>query len=294
MIIKLQNEFLIVNLVEHGAELTSIKEKKDNTEYLWTADSAVWARHAPILFPIVGKVKNNEYKIDDITYKLGQHGFARDFKFTVIESDKEKVLLRLSFSEESLKLYPYKFELEVQYLLHDNNLEVKYLVRNVDSRDIYFSIGAHPGFNCPINSEEVTEFDDYYFEFDNKETAELILISKDGLIKREKETFFKDENKIAISKELFKRDALIFNKLKSKKISLKNNKNSKAITMDFSGFPYMGLWSKPEGAPFVCIEPWFGHADYEDFQGDFREKEGVLKLNKGEEFCCKYSISIKI
>lgn len=293
MDIILENEFLTVTAVKKGAEITSIKDNKDNTEYIWTGDALFWGRHAPILFPIVGRVKNNEYKIGDMTYKLNQHGFARDCSFDIVENNREKALFRLSFSEESLKVYPYRFELDVQYCLKDKTLEVTYIVRNVDSEDIYFSIGAHPGFNCPLTDGDIEQssFEDYYFEFENKETAHIIPVSSNGFILRETEPFLNNCNIIPISHELFKKDALVFNNLKSKKISLKNSKSSKGITMDFTGFPYLGLWSKPIGAPFVCIEPWYGHTDFEDFEGDFKDKEDILKLNKGKEFCCKYSIT---
>lgn len=290
----LENEFLTVKPISKGAEITSIKDKKDDTEYIWYGESKYWGRHAPILFPIVGKVKNNEYRIDDTSYTLGQHGFARDFEFDVIERSKDKVLFRLSWSEDTLKLYPYKFELYVQYKLSGNNLEVSYIVRNVDSKDIHFSIGAHPGFNCPLegNGLEPSCFEDYYFEFENKETADILCLNNSGLFERTTQPYMKDSNRINFSNTLFKNDALVFEGLKSKKISLKNTKNSKSITLGFTGFPYLGLWSKPTGAPFVCIEPWFGHADFEDFDGDFRDKEGVLRLGKGEEFSCKYTITI--
>jgi galactose mutarotase-like enzyme len=296
MSVKLENQYLALESNEKGAELISIRDKKDNTEYLWNGNPEFWGRHAPILFPIVGRLKNNQYKIDGKTYNLGQHGFARDFGFDTIENSKEKALFRLCWSEETLKIYPYKFRLDVEYYLKDNTVEVRYIVKNIDNHDIYFSIGAHPGFNCPLVNEESnllpSSFEDYYFEFENKEDSSIICINEYGFLKKEKKPFLNDSNIIQLTKDLFKEDALIFNKLKSQKVSLRNTKNSKAITVDFTGFPYIGLWSKPEGAPFVCIEPWFGHADFEDFDGNFSEKDGILKLSVEEEFSCKYCISI--
>lgn len=292
----IENGFLSACIDLKGAEITSLKDKKDGTEYIWTGDMEFWGQHAPVLFPIVGRVKNDEYRIDGVTYKMRQHGFARNLNFDIVEKCEERVLFRLSWSEKTLPIYPYKFELYVEYILKNNELITTYKVKNVDSRDIYFSIGAHPGFNCPLKggTEDnlLQSFDDYYFKFEKKETASITLVCKNGLLKKERAPFLNDEDTITLSKKLFESDALIFTNLKSKKVSLKNINNDKEITFDFTGFPYLGLWSKPTGAPFVCIEPWFGHADYEDFDGDFKEREGVLPLHKDGEFCCKYSIAI--
>lgn len=293
--VTLENEVLKVEAAERGAELTSIKTKRDNVEYLWIAEPSVWGRHAPILFPIVGKVKNNTYRLDEATYNLNQHGFARDMDFQVIEKDFNKSIFKASWNDETIQKYPYKFELEVHYYLEGNNIKIMYKVRNKDDKEIYFSIGAHPGFNCPLigdNQSQNLKFEDYYFEFENRETVERIPINEEGLLKNGSTPFLYDSNIIRLSRELFKRDALIFKDLNSKKISLKNIKNSKVVSVSFDGFPYLGLWSKYKEAPFVCIEPWYGHADFEDFEGDFREKDGVIKLPQGEEFSCSYNITI--
>lgn len=296
MSITLQNEFLKVEAVEKGAELISIKTVRDDAEYLWTAKSDIWARHAPILFPIIGKIKNNTYRINDNTYNLTQHGFARDMDFKVVENTNDKIIFKLAYDEETLAKYPYKFELMVKYELKDNKIEVSYNVKNVDNQEIYFSIGAHPGFNCPViggdTEKEELKFEDYYFEFEKRETVSILPIDENGLLKESSAPFLYDSNIIHLKRELFKKDALIFKNLTSRKVSLKNIKNSRAVTVEFDGFPYLGLWSKPQGAPFVCVEPGFGHADFENFNGDFREKEGVLKLLSNQEFNCKYAIKI--
>ncbi len=292
MITKLENDLLEVTADTAGAELTSIKEKKDKTEYLWSADPKYWSRHAPILFPIVGKVRNNKYRIGNNEYSLGQHGFARDNEFQVIEEKNNKVIYRLTSSEDTLKIYPYNFQLEVEYSLTENNLKVTYTVRNTDNTTIYFSIGAHPGFNCPLSESETME--DYFLEFSEKETTDRIIFDTEtALLTKTKKLFLEDENIIKLSEELFKDDALIFKNLKSKSVSLKNHNNNKRLTLNFEGFPYIGIWSKPSGAPFICIEPWFGHADYVDFDGDFREKSGIINLEKEQEFKCSYIVSIE-
>ncbi|PKM69099.1 MAG: galactose mutarotase [Firmicutes bacterium HGW-Firmicutes-2] len=288
MAILLRNETLRVEISEQGGELISVVSCDDNMEFIWTGDSDYWGRHAPVLFPIVGKVKDNQYRIGDKSYKLGQHGFARDRIFEVLEKGDSKVILFLKWDETSLEIYPYKFNLKMIYELKDSSLKISYIVENLDEQTVYFSIGAHPGFNCPLLPGEVME--DYYFEFDQDETCPVLPINDEGYMLHDKIPFLNSEKKIPLSPKLFHRDALIFKDLSSRKISLKSNKNDHIITMDFKGFPLLGLWSKPTGAPFVCIEPWFGHCDYEDFIGDFRDKSGIVALSKDKSFDCSYSI----
>lgn len=294
--VRLENRYIILEADEKGAEMTRISDKEDGIEYLWNGDPSIWDRRAPILFPIIGRLKNNEYRLDGKSYRLSPHGFARDSDFDVVSICADSALFRLCWTEESINIYPYKFELDVRYLLSGNTVEVSYTVRNVGDENMYFSIGAHPGFNCPFINEggsmSMSSFEDYYFEFGKKETCSTLIVRKDGLLTRETEPILNDSSMIPLSRELFANDALIFNNLESKKISLKNHKNSKALSVDFSDFPCLGLWSKPEGAAFVCIEPWLGHGDFEDFEGDFKEKDGVLELKVADEFSCKYCISI--
>ena len=288
--IQLENDDLEVVIQEKGAEIIHLKEKKSQTEYIWSGDEAYWGRHAPILFPIVGKVIDNTYRIKDNIYHLSQHGFARDMDFQVLDQTKTSISLTLSWNQETLKNYPYKFELIVCYTLRERILEVEYQVKNLEENMIYFSIGAHPGFRCPLNEGE--SFEDYSFIFENKETIDRIPISKDGLFETKKKPYLDNEDKIPLSHELFHEDALVFEDLKSDKISLIHEKTGQGIEVYFPKFPFLGLWSKPTGAPFVCIEPWFGHADYTNFQGDFRDKEDIISLKAKEVFHCSFQIRI--
>ncbi|MDF1617375.1 aldose 1-epimerase family protein [Petrocella sp. FN5] len=286
--ILLHNEKLKVKISEQGGELISVISCGNHIEFIWTGDPDYWGRHAPILFPIVGKVKDNQYRIGEKTYELGQHGFARDRVFEVIEKEDSRVILSLKWDKTSLEIYPYKYNLKMIYELKGASLKISYIVENLDEQTIYFSIGAHPGFNCPLLPGEAME--DYYFEFDRDETCPVLPINDGGYMLHDKIPFLNSEKKIALRPELFKGDALIFKDLSSRKISLKNKKNDHVITMDFDGFPLLGLWSKPSGAPFVCIEPWFGHCDYEDFTGDFSDKSGMIALDTGKKFDCSYRI----
>ena len=175
------------------------------------------------------------------------------------------------WNEDTLRIYPYKFSLRLSYDLLEEG-KGGYEVKNLDNKDIYFSIGGHPAFMCPLFKDE--KFEDYYFEFNQKETAEIMLLDKNtGYLTKDRKEFLKDQNKINLSFNLFENDALIFDSLKSNSITLKSDKNNKSLTMNFTNFPYLALWTKATGAPFVCIEPWYGHADYIDFNGDFKDSQ---------------------
>lgn len=290
MLYTLENEKLIITASTYGGELHSIKEKSDNTEYLWNGDEKFWKYHSPVLFPIVGKVNDGKYKVDGEWFQLPQHGLARTKEFSLDEKTENSITFKLAYSKETLEVYPYKFILKIKYTLLENGVDTSYTVLNEDNREIYFSIGAHPAFMCPIKPNET--FNDYYFEFNRNENSPKMVLNKEGYLLYEKEECLKDNKVIPLSLELFKNDALIFEDLKSNRISLKSKNHNKTLTMDFTGFPYMGLWSKDTGAPFVCIEPWYGHADYYDFQGEFKEKAGIIKLEKGKEFNSSYKVMI--
>lgn len=288
MIYTLENQHLKISLSNHGGELHSIKGKKDNTEFLWSGDEAYWKYHAPILFPIVGKVFNGKYTVDGKTYELPQHGLARVRDFEMIEQTKNSISFELKYSEDTLKIYPFKFSLIIKYTLNDINLSIDYIVKNLDNKEMYFSIGAHPAFMCPIENDK---FDDYYFEFNEKENASIMQLVGPGYFSKEEKPYLKDENIINLSTDLFKNDALVFKNLKSNKISLKSKNHKKYLEFDFGEFPYLGLWTKDTGAPFVCIEPWFGHADFDGFNEEFKDKAAIQSLMPNKEFHCNYNIS---
>lgn len=287
----LENDKLKLKFRSLGGELQSIFSKKDNTEHLWSGDETYWKYHAPVLFPIVGKVLNGEYRVNNSIYNLPQHGLARVLEFGVLEQTKNSISFELNSSKETLKIYPYEFSLIIKYTLENNLVTTEYIVKNTTDKTMYFSIGAHPAFMCPFSKDE--SLDDYYFEFNKKETASIMPLNKDGYAKREIIPFLNNENIINLSKDLFKNDALIFNNLNSNKITLKSKNNNKALEFDFTGFPHLALWSKATGAPFVCIEPWFGHADFEDFNDDFSKKDGILSLEPEKTFNCSYSVTIE-
>ena len=288
----LENGNIKISASTFGGELNSLISKKDNTEYLWNGDEKYWKYHSPILFPIVGKVLNNKYRAEGNEYELPQHGLARTREFTMIEKDDSHIVFELLWSEDTLKIYPYKFSLRLTYELLENGIKVGYTVKNLDDKEIYFSIGGHPAFMCPLLDGE--KFEDYYFEFNEKENISLMELDTDkGYFTGNTKEFLNNSNIINLNLELFKFDALVFNNLKSNLISLKSYKNSKELVMDFSGFPYLALWTKPTGAPFICIEPWYGHADYFNFTGELKDKAGIEMLPINGEFNAEYKLFVK-
>lgn len=284
----IQNNYIKASFLIKGAELCSLQDNQ-GTEYLWQADSQVWGRHAPILFPIVGKLYNDSYKVAGKTYHLPQHGFARDSHFEVKAQGTDWIIFQLSYSEETLIKYPYKFRLEIMYQLRDNSLEVGYDIYNEDDQVIYASIGAHPGFKCPLASDEKRS--DYSLVFEQKETAVAYLLDG-GNFNGKTIPILENTQTLPITAPLFDNDALVFKQLNSEAVSIVNESGKTIIRCEFAGFPYLGIWSKNQTSPFVCIEPWLGIADTKGYEGEFSEKEGVLPIAIGEQLSCMYCIYV--
>ena len=280
---------LKIQTKKEGAELTSIKynEKEmlfQGAQVLDSNGNTFWKRQAPILFPIVGQLKNSKKEIEGKKYEMSQHGFARDMKFEEISKTENEHHYMLKYNEETLKKYPYKFELHVIYEIEKDTLIVTYKVKNVDEKSIYFGLGGHPAFNCDYSNGE------YEIAFSENEDEIEFLKLKDGLIDTEIADNILEDNKIYLKENTFDNDAVIMKNIKSNKVVLQNHKtNKKILEFDFTGFPYLALWSK-KGAPFVCIEPWQNTADRIDSTQIYKDKENIIKLEKNKEFECKYSI----
>ena len=278
----LQNDVLKIKVAERGAELKSITELADGTEYLFDGDPTWWKFSSPVLFPIVGKLVDDKYRAEGKEFSLPGHGFGRTTDFWLNDATADTLTFALESNAATLKVYPYRFRLEISFKLIGREVKVLWKVANTDDKEIYFSIGAHPAISCPIAYRE--NFDDCYLKFNRAEKSSCIHLNANGTLSRKKVPLL-DGDELPLSYELFKGDAIVFDDLKSDEVSVRSRKSSKSITVRAKGFPYWGFWTPAKGgAPFICIEPWHGHADYEDFTGELKDKEGIIALPVGKIF----------
>jgi galactose mutarotase-like enzyme len=285
----LENEYLKVTTSHTGAQITSIYNKTTGVEQLWQADASVWPWHAPNLFPIVGALVNDELLVDGKTYPMARHGFARQSEFILLESDEAQAAYSLPYSEKTEKVYPYKFDFQVLYTLIENALRVTYKLINLDKKTIYFSVGGHPAFNVPFNPGE--NYEDYYLEFELEEKLETHQISPEGFFTGTTRPVPNPGNKLRLTRELFKDDALVFKNLRSREVCIKSDKHEHSVSVEFPHFNYLGIWAKG-GGNFVCIEPWLGCADTAGIHTDISQKEDIQKVKQGHVFEAAYYISI--
>lgn len=274
MIINLENEHLKVNLAAKGAELQGLRNKKTNIEYLWNADPKHWAKHSPVLFPIVGSLTNGHYIYQGKQYALPRHGFARDYEFKPAQINAKEAIFTLTQSEETLKVYPFNFELKLIYKLIDKKLSLTYQVTNTGTDEMLFSIGAHPAFAVPNTPD--TTYEDYYLKFNAEDKLSYWKL-EDGLVSNETADLDLANQALPLKHELFYNDALVFKGLKSDRISLLNNKNEHGLHFNFEQFPFFGIWAAID-APFVCLEPWCGVADSVNHDQKLENKEGIISL----------------
>ena len=270
--VKIKNSSLAVTISSMGAEITSVK--KGEKELIWQADPSVWKGHAPLLFPICGGLKDDKFIYDGKEYIIAKHGFARNSEFEVETASKDNATFLLKSNDETKKCYPFDFELRVIYSLKENELTVTYDIKNTTDGDMYFSIGSHEAYSCPNGISEWSVI------FDKEEN--LIATPVDGPLLTYDENILAKSTRILLLKdEYFEIDALVFLNLKSRKLTLKNDKTGDEIKLDFDGFPYLLIWTKPN-AKYICLEPWCGIPDYLDSDFDITKKKGIIRLGKGE------------
>lgn len=291
MQVTLENEILKAGVNLFGAELATLVKKEDNVEYIWNADERYWKRSAPVLFPFVGLLKNKEYTYDGKTYPMTAHGFARDMEFSLVSNTGNEAWFSLSSDETTYEKYPFAFTLEIGYRLEGNKLEVIWKVINEDDKTMHFSIGGHPAFLCPKNGEG--KLTDGIIEFDTDKELRCSQINVEtGLVFAKERYIQTDNGKLQITEHLFDEDALVLEDNQAHKVSLCNADGTPYIRVSFDA-PLFGVWS-PTGknAPFVCIEPWYGRCDAEDFNGTLEEREYNNQLEPGESFEASHVIEI--
>lgn len=273
MITKIGDGNLFAEINSAGAELWRVYDK-NGTDYLWSGDSAFWGRRAPLLFPICGGMKDDGYIYDGKEYRMPKHGFCRDAEFTLEHADAERAVYLLKSDAERYALYPFLFELRIEYAIKGGALEVLYRVNNRDGKTMYFSIGSHEAYACPegINA--------YIVEFEKAEKLVSLEIAN-NIVQHGKRTIGENITRLPMSYDYFSVDALCFQNLLSKRVSLVGH--GRKIDVEFDGFEYVLLWTKV-GAPFLCIELNCGIDDYADSDRLLEHKKGNMSLAPGEEF----------
>jgi galactose mutarotase-like enzyme len=277
------NSTLTAEINHSGAELFSLKSNNNDKDYIWEGNPKFWGKHSPILFPIVGTLKDNSYTHNSVQYHLSRHGFARDGLFELIEKKDNSATFSLQSTDDTLKVYPFDFELQISYVLSDNSLSIHYRVINKGNVKMPFSIGAHPAFSLPGN------FEKYSIQFEKEEPLEYNLLEND-LISNTTNILTSVDDAVPLNYQLFENDALIFKSLQSNYLTILENGNP-ILKVHYEGFPNLGIWTKKD-APFLCIEPWFGYSDSVENSGNLMDKEGIQILAPHQNFTSKFNIEI--
>jgi len=287
--IELRNEQISIVVAEKGAELQSIKDVEEK-EYLWQGDPKYWPRRSPILFPLVCSVENDTYRVDGKEYHLPRHGFARDKEFTVIRQGEDRVTLALHESDETLKVYPFCFNLAVTYRLEGNTIHVIWHVENTDKRDIHFQIGGHPAFNVP-GMKDGDQLQGC-ITLDRKEPLVALKSYADGSHDMEDVPVEAEYGVLEFNNHFFRNDSVKIHNSQVRQAILLDEDDQPAVTVNFRT-PVIAFWS-PFGkqAPFVCIEPWYGIGDPRGYDGEFKDKPLMNHLQPGASFMSEYTIQI--
>ena len=290
-IYEISNGKITAAVDSRGAELQSLRRADGEREYLWCGDGQYWARRSPILFPAVGGLKNGKYRFGGETYPLERHGFLKDTECKLVSQSDTEIWFMLEADEATRRVYPFEFRLEMGYRLEGMTMKVLWRVENPSQNTLYFSIGGHPGFNCPLKEGESQE--SYYMAFDVEDCLRSTVIEEDGLAGHRQAVYELENGMTAIKKELFEYSTLVMEDFQLHRVSLLTPEKKPYITVEFDA-PVLAVWTPIEkNAPFICIEPWYGLCDHTDFAGTWEEKKWTNTLQPGERFAAEYSITIE-
>lgn len=279
MIHAIENDVFRIAAKNLGAELTSFVDKRTGEELLWQGGE-IWDMQSPLLFPVVGRLREDTYEVYGERYTIAKHGFAMHSEFALESASDIEMTFLLTESPETLKCFPFPFELRVNFSFTDGGFVITHRVKNTGGRKMYFSIGAHPAFQIELGDRVV---------MDETETAAAFRLDDDKLRAQEQLPVFDNSREVVITADIFAEDALIFDGLKSKGCTV-TRANGRTIHVDFGGAPCLGMWAKP-AAPYVCIEPWYGVDDMWNAGHDFTKKERICALEAGEEFVFPVTIT---
>lgn len=284
----LDNDHLHINIAPEGAELRSLFSKVDGREYMWQRDAAYWPKSSPLLFPIVGELKNGQYLFQGKWYKLPKHGFARDRTFDVLEHKPHEITFVLSADAESKAIYPFDFRLLLRYVLHGHTLSCSYELQNKADGPLYFSLGGHPAFQLDLSNGK--HFADYYLVF-GKDHALTRYFLKKGLLDTQAEWQSLEGIRLPLRDNMFDKDAWVLKDLRSSNVLLQNRQGDYKLDFQFPGFSYFGLWA-PSGAPFICLEPWCGVNDTQQHAGNLMQKEAIVALEGQGRWRRTWSVTV--
>jgi galactose mutarotase-like enzyme len=285
----LENKFISISINALGVELRSLVHAYAGLEYMWQADAAFWGKTSPVLFPIVGGLKDNSYIFKNQKYELPKHGFAREKVFELEKRSETELHFLLKSDAQTLQNYPFEFEFRVIYMLDEEQVKVKYKVLNLGKETMYFSVGAHPAFNVPLLP--TLTYEDYELKFEADARLRSYPLTSDGLVKETPFEIPLENNALKLRKELFHADALVLKDLQSNEITLHSDSSLHGLKMHFDGFPYYGIWAA-KNANFVCLEPWCGIADNEYTNQELADKEGIMSIKTRELFEVGWSVEV--
>lgn len=291
MLVEIKNEYLCLTVETMGAEMQSLVSA-GGTNYLWTGDSAYWSGRSPVLFPFVGRLYGQRYRLNGKEYPLGLHGFAKKSEFTVKEQRADCVVLSLRESDDTLKQFPFRFAFRVGYTLRGRSVEVSYEVDNLSDGTMYFGLGGHPGFNVPF--EPGTEFEDYYLRFSEPCSPELVAFSDSVLLSGKNEPYeLEGGQRLPLRHELFDLDAVVLKNTPGA-VTIASDKSRRSITVAYPQMPYVGFWqASKKQAPYLCIEPWVSLPGREGLIEDFENIGDLIRLEGRENYTNIWTISIE-
>ena len=286
--VTLQNAALTCLVALRGAELRSLRETASNDEFIWQRDPSVWAASAPILFPVIGRFKDGGYVLDGRFHEIPKHGFARGMDFSLQHANETSATFHLTNSTATIAAYPYAFTLEVTFNLKARTLVVDYRVVNQNDRMMFFALGSHPAFSLPAG---LGPLENWSIRFDETEEPSCHRVAENLLSSAPEPFTFDADNGFVLTGDTFVRDALIFKSIRSRHLQIVHCEQGVRVRFDTGGAPTLGIWAKP-GAPYVCLEPWFGFDDSSEINVDIRQKPDMLRLATGETFAAAYSITV--
>lgn len=286
MIYEFSKKGLNFKISSRGAELVYFEDGGIN--YIWCGDPKYWDFSAPVLFPIIGKVKNLETTIKGKKYSMLQHGLLRRMEFNKLDEDDDSVSFYTEYNEETLKHYPFKFKAVIKYVLGNHSIKTIFSIENIDNQEIYFNIGGHPGINCPLNQNE--KFEDYSIHFEKSECFKSPKVMMDATLNFDEPVLgYNELHKLNLKKEMFYIDTIIIKNVKSRFVELVN-KQGKGVKFSFENFSNLAIWTPHNDAPFICLEPWQGYNDLYNTKGTYEEKEFLVHLQPKEVYSANYII----